>query len=61
MIGICPITSGGRIQDSKKIDWNIIYTKDNKLNAVEIIIPRSEIITFGKFDQDTFDRLNPQD
>lgn len=57
-ISIDPIMSGGRCEKTKKVDWTTKYPQ-NKDN-LEIIIPRSEIITFGKFDKDVFEHFNPE-
>ena len=58
MISIIPVRSGGREQQDKKVNWSKEYL--NKKN-VEVIIPRSEIITFGKFDKDIYEHFNKKD
>ena len=56
-ISIIPFKSGCRVEETKKIEWNTDYPEyKNKSQFVnmEIIIPRSEIVTFGKFSERTF-------
>jgi len=53
MISIYPLRSGGRNQKTKKVIWETRYPSDIKGNC-EIIIPRSEIVTFGIFNEETF-------
>ena len=49
-ISIIPLQSGFRRED-KTIDWNIYYPQyqANEDDDMEMIIPRSEIVTFAKF------------
>ena len=74
-ISIVPIKSGYRKEDTKQVIWNtdyleykqdtldIHYSKDSEDKAgsdeIELIIPRSEIITFGKFNEKIFQYFNP--
>ena len=56
-ISIIPFKSGCRVEDTKKINWNTDYPeyKDkSQFASMEVIIPRSEIITFGIFNEETF-------
>ena len=53
MISIYPLRSGGRDQNTKQVVWGLKYPSDIKGDC-EIIIPRSEIVTFGIFNEDTF-------
>ena len=53
MISIFPLRSGGRDQKSKEVVWGAEYPDSIQENC-EITIPRSEIITFGIFNEDTF-------
>ena len=60
-ISIIPVTSGCREEKTKKVVWNTDYPdyKDPlQFIDMEIIIPRSEIITFGKFNKKTFEYFN---
>ena len=52
-ITILPLKSGYREMDKKRIMWTTNYPYDDKLhgNDMEMILPRSEIITFGKFNE----------
>ena len=59
-VSIVPFKSGYRAEDTKKITWNIDYPEyKNKSQFIdmEIIIPRTEIITFGKFNKKVFEHL----
>ena len=59
-ISIIPFKSGHRDEDAKKIDWNTDYPEYNDESQfvdMEIIIPRSEIITFGKFNKKIFEHF----
>ena len=50
--------SGCRIEQAKKVIWNTIYPRYEKksdLVDMEVLIPKSEIITFGKFNMKVFD------
>ena len=52
-ISIVPIYSGFRGKD-KTIEWNTYYPEyedEEDINSMETIIPRSEIVTFGKFNE----------
>ena len=56
-ISIIPVKSGYRDNDTKKAMWNTDYkeTQDKShFIDMEIIIPRSEIITFRKFNKEVF-------
>ena len=53
MISIYPLRSGGRDQNAKEVVWGERYPTDIKGHC-EIIIPRSEIVTFGVFNEETF-------
>lgn len=56
-ISIVPYLSGYRHQETKKIEWNIpypMYKDENQIKSMEIIVPRSEIITLGKFNREFF-------
>ena len=56
-ISIVPFKSGYRCESTKKIKWNINYPKykdDFQIASMEVIIPRSEIITVGKFNKEVF-------
>ena len=53
MISIYPLRSGGRDQKTKQVEWGVKYPSDIKGNC-EIVIPRSEIVTFGIFNEETF-------
>lgn len=53
MISIIPLVSGGRNKEIKEAEWGTFYPKGH-LNDCEIAIPRSEIITFGKFNEKVF-------
>ena len=59
-ISIIPLISGHREKETKKVIWNTHYPeykdKSDFLN-MEVIIPRAEIITFGKFNKETFDHF----
>ena len=51
-ISIIPLKSGYRELDKKRIVWttNYPYT-ESYLDDMELVLPRSEIITFGKFNR----------
>ncbi len=55
-ISIIPLKSGYRENEQKRVVWNIYYpeyrSKSDLIN-MEVIIPRTEIITFGKFNVET--------
>ena len=53
MISIYPLRSGGRDQNTKEVIWGAKYPSNIK-GTCEIIIPRSEIVTFGIFNEETF-------
>ena len=62
-ISIVPFKSGYRENETKKVIWNTYYPeyeKDSDLIDMEIIIPRAEIITFGKFSIKTFEHFEKQ-
>ena len=59
-LSIAPFISGYRDEATKKVIWNTRYPKyENEINFIdrEIIIPRSEIITFGKFNKEVFNHF----
>lgn len=63
-IAIIPFKSGYRIEDTKKIDWNTDYPEyedESQFMDMEVIIPRSEIITFGKFNKKVFEHFYHKD
>ena len=57
-ISIIPLKSGYRDQETKNIIWDTIYPEledgSNFEDLMELIIPRSEILTYGKFCEKTF-------
>ena len=59
-VSIAPCISGYRNEATKKVIWNTYYPEyENKTNLIdrEIIIPRSEIITFSKFNKKVFNHF----
>lgn len=49
-ISIIPLRSGYREKEKKRIEWTTDYPyKESYFNDMELILPRSEILTFGKF------------
>ena len=61
-ISIVPSLSGYRDKETKEIIWNTpypVYENKDQIKSMEIIIPRSEIMTFGKFNQAFFNSSNP--
>ena len=57
-ISIVPYSSGYRDDVTKEIIWTTHYPEyenDMQFLDMEIIIPRSEIVTFGKFNEKVFD------
>ena len=63
-ISIIPIRSGYRDKKTRKAIWNIDYkeTQDKSYFIdMEIVIPRSEIITFRKFNKEIFDHFQQED
>ncbi len=62
-ISIIPFKSGYRDEKTKEVVWNTYYLEyKNKTHLVdmETIIPRSEIINFGKFSKETFKHFEKQ-
>ena len=62
-ISIVPSKSGYRTEENKEVKWNTYYPEyegKNDLVEMEIIIPRSEIITFGKFNNKAFEHFEKQ-
>ncbi len=62
-ISIVPFKSGYRGEKTKEVNWNTYYPKYEDyydLVDMEIIIPRTEIITFGKFSRKTFEHFEKQ-
>lgn len=60
-ISIIPYKSGYRDEKTKKVIWNTYYPEYEKysdLVDMEVIIPRTEIITFGKFSKKTFEHFD---
>ena len=63
-ISIVPIKSGYRKQDTKQVVWNTNYPQYKKEpdpvdddgidDDIELMIPRSKILTYGKFSEKTF-------
>ena len=54
-ISIIPLISGGRCNNTKEVRWGTFYPATKKDNSSSIIIiPRKEIITFGKFNPKVF-------
>ena len=63
-ISMVPFKSGYRNSETKKIIWNTYYPEykeDKDLAEMEVIIPRSEIITFGKFSSKAFAHFEKQE
>ena len=62
-ISIHPSFSGYREQDKKRIEWTTYYPvneNDDKIiddPDMELIIPRSEIVTFGKFNSEAHEHF----
>ena len=59
-ISIIPIKSGYRDEKTKQVEWNVNYPEYKTVNHwldMETIIPRSEIITYGKFSEKTFEHF----
>ena len=52
-ISIMPLVSGGRDKDTKEVIWGDSYPKES-LHGAKIFIPRSEIISFGRFNRRIF-------
>ena len=62
-ISMVPFKSGYRTNEKKQVIWNTYYPKYEKysdLVDMEIIIPRTEIVTFGKFSSKTFEHFEKQ-
>ena len=62
-ISIIPFKSGYRDDKTKEVKWNIYYPEYENFSHftdMEIVIPRSEIITFGKFSGKTFEHFEKQ-
>ena len=56
-ISIIPFKSGYRSEDTKKVIWNIDYPEyknQSQFIDMETIIPRTEVVTFGKFNKKVF-------
>ena len=56
-ISIIPIRSGYRKQDTKQVVWDTNYPHYETASDfidMELMIPRSEILTYGKFSKKTF-------
>ena len=59
-ISIIPYKSACRDEKTKQVIWNTHYpeyTDKSDLVNMELIIPRTEIITFGKFSKRTFEHF----
>ena len=48
-ISIIPLQSGYREMEKKRVQWTTYYPYDQDPDNMETIIPRHEILTFGKF------------
>ena len=62
-ISMVPFKSGYRNNETKKVTWNTYYPEyegKSDLIDMEIIIPRTEIVTFGKFSSKTFEHFEEQ-
>ncbi|MDE0119121.1 MAG: hypothetical protein OXM55_03835 [Bdellovibrionales bacterium] len=62
-ISIIPYKSGYRDEKTKEVVWNTYYPEyrdKSDLVNMEVIIPRTEIITFGKFSKRTFEHFEKQ-
>ncbi len=62
-ISIVPFKSGYRKKETKEVVWNTYYPKyenHSDLIDMEVIIPRTEIITFRKFSRKTFEHFENQ-
>ena len=62
-ISIIPFKSGYRDKQTKKVIWNINYPEyksESDVMDMEVIIPRSEIITFGRFNKRVFKYFNSE-
>ena len=64
-ISILPLISGGRNNNTKEVKWGGFYPDFSEqfnglssTNYCEIVIPRREIVTFGKFNIKTFEHFN---
>lgn len=53
MISIMPIISGGRNKNTQEVQWGDYYPT-NDPTGCELMIPRSEIVTFGRFSEKVF-------
>ncbi|MDE0518004.1 MAG: hypothetical protein OXH36_00390 [Bdellovibrionales bacterium] len=52
-ISIIPLRSGYREKEKKRIEWTTDYPyKKTYFNNMEVILPRSEIITFSRFNME---------
>ncbi|MDE0118673.1 MAG: hypothetical protein OXM55_01535 [Bdellovibrionales bacterium] len=60
VLSIIPVISGGRSQITKEVEWGTYYPVDD-LGNCEIIIPRSKIVTFGKFNKNIFKHFTKKD
>ena len=57
-ISIIPFKSGYRDKETQQVEWNTYYPEYRDWHHfynMEVIIPRSEILTFGKFNEQTFE------
>ncbi len=57
-VSIIPFKSGYRDQEKKNVMWNNyypVYENESDVIDMEVIIPRSEIITFGRFNEKVFE------
>ena len=64
VISIAPLMSGYRCEQTKKIIWNTKYPEymnESDLSNMEILIPRSGLVTFGKFNRRVFDYFYPSE
>lgn len=63
-ISIMPYRSGHRDKETKKVRWNTIYPEYEAGSPpieMEMIIPRSQIITFGKFSEQAYKYFQKKD
>ena len=63
-ISIVPVISGYRDRENKKIIWSTSYPKPDGSNVAqmdhsELVIPRSEIVTFGQYSKDIAEGTKP--
>ncbi len=54
IISIIPVVSGGRNKNTRTVQWEDSYPKGYSYDC-ELLIPRSAIVSFGKFNEKVFD------